>query len=268
MERPDIFTTGLEQAGHFFLHGFTARQGGVSRTPYDSLNPALHVGDNPDTVIANRRTICEAAGVPLESFVFCEQVHGGEVALVTQADAGKGTMLRISPVMGVDGLITSTPGLALGIFTADCVSVFLVDPDHRAVGLVHAGWRGTAAQIVPRAIERMSESFGTDPGNLKMAFGPSIGPCCYTVGAEVRDAFLEADSSISSAFRQTGPDHWQCDLKLANSQMAQRCGVAAGNILSNELCTACDTRFFSYRREAGRTGRTLEFIVAEPSPED
>jgi YfiH family protein len=261
LEKPEILTTGLERDGPFFLHGFTARGGGVSVSPYDSLNPALHVFDDPDSVMANRQAICRAAGVPLESFVFCEQVHGGEVALVTAGDSGKGTSPDIAPVAGVDGLITSTPGVALGIFTADCAAVFLIDPDHCAVALVHAGWRGTAAGIVPQAIALMTKSFDTAPERLAVAFGPSIGPCCYTVGGDVRDAFLQTDRSVSPAFQQTDADHWRCDLKQANGLMAQGCGVPAANIRSNEICTACDTRFFSYRRDGGLTGRTLEFIV-------
>lgn len=260
MERPDILKTGLEQPGSFFRHGFTVRQGGVSRAPYGSLNPAFHVGDDPERVMTNRRAICRAADIPLESFVFCEQVHGGDVVLVAAGDAGKGTTPDISPIAGADGLVTSAPRVALGILTADCVSVFLVDPDHEAVGLVHAGWRGTAARIVPRTIERMTESFNTCPTNLKIAFGPSIGPCCYTVGTEVRDAFLIADPSVSQTFQRTHPDRWKCDLKKANSLMARNLGVPAENILSNKICTVCDARFFSYRRDGRHTGRTLEFI--------
>jgi len=261
MDDVTIITTKVKTAGNCLLHGYTMRDGGSSLGPYESLNLGLHVGDEPETVMANRRTVSRAVGIPLESFVFCEQVHGGDVAVVGATDRGRGTTPDRPPVAGVDGLVTAEPGVALGVFTADCAPVYLIDREHRAVGLVHAGWRGTAARIVARAIETMHTEFATDPGRLTAAVGPSIGPGCYQVGDDVRDSVTAAEPALAAVFEPSGDGRWQFDLKRANRLIAEQSGVPRDAVHISDICTACDRRFFSYRRDGPTTGRTLQFIA-------
>lgn len=256
-----IFTAAMENAGDFFVHGCTMRDGGSSRGPYASLNLGLHVGDDPDAVMANRRKLAESIGIPLESFVFCEQVHGGEIAVVGESECGAGTTPDRSPVARVDGLVTSTPGTALGILTADCATVYFVDCTRRAVGLVHAGWRGTAASIAARAVAVMGSEFGTEPHELVADVGPSIGPCCYQVGADVYEAVTTPNPALSPTFEPSGDDRWQFDLKRANQIIVGQTGVPTNTIHVSDICTACDRRLFSYRRDGPVTGRSLQFIA-------
>jgi hypothetical protein len=225
------------------------------------LNLGLHVGDDPDAVVANRRTVAESIGVPLESFVFCEQVHGGEVAVAGELERGAGTAPGRPPVAQIDGLVTSTPGTALGILTADCATVYFVDRVHRAVGLVHAGWRGTAASIAAKAVAVMGAEFGTEPHELVAAVGPCIGPCCYQVGLDVYEAVTTPNPALSPTFEPSGDDHWQFDLKRANRMIVEQTGVPTTAIHVSDICTACDPRLFSYRRDGPVTGRSLHFIA-------
>jgi len=256
-----IFTIAMEDMGDFFVHGFTTRDGGSSVGSHASLNLGLHVGDDPDAVMANRRKVAESIGVPLDSFVFCEQVHGGKVAVVGESEHGAGTAPDRPPVARADGLVTSTPGTALGILTADCAAVYFVDCTRRAVGLVHAGWRGAAASIAARAVAVMGAEFGTDPHELVAAVGPSIGACCYQVGADVYEAVTTPNPALSATFEPSGDDRWQFDLKRANQMIVEQTGVPTNSIHMSDICTACDRRLFSYRRDGPITGRSLQFIA-------
>jgi YfiH family protein len=146
-----------------------------------------------------------------------------------------------------DALLENTPGSLVGVKTADCVPILLVDEQHRAVAAVHAGWRGTAAQIVRNAAEEMGRHFGTRPADLHAAIGPSIGACCYEVGPEV-----------ACHFGQEGRCH--IDLCEANRKQLNRAGVSPGRIYEAGLCTMCMAeQFHSYRRDRAGAGRMLSF---------
>ncbi len=208
------------------LHGFSDRFGGVSRGPYASLNVGLHVGDEPADVIENRRRLCRALGVDPESLVVGEQVHGIQVAVVTAADKGRGAFSLTDVVPGVDALITDTPGVALFAMYADCVPVFLYDPRRRAVGLAHAGWKGTVAGIARRTVQAMHETFGSRPADMyARPIGPSIGPCCYEVGPEVAGQFASRRSPRSSG---RNGHRQRVNLWAANEQQLTETEIAAG----------------------------------------
>jgi len=183
------------------------------------------------------------------------------VAVVNETHRGAGATPARPPIAGTDGLIASVPGVALGILTADCASVYLVDRVNRAVGLVHAGWRGTSALIVSKAVDMMCSEFGTDPRRLVVAIGPSIGACCYAVREDVRAAFTTAAPSLAAAFERRDDSRWQLDLKRANRMIAEHKGVPPEAIHVSNICTACDRRLFSYRRDGPTTGRSLQFIA-------
>jgi YfiH family protein len=168
-----------------------------------------------------------------------------------------------------DALVTSTPDTPLVILTADCAAVLLWDPARNAVGIAHAGWRGTVARVVAATVARMRASFGSNPRDLLAAIGPSIGPCCYEVGAEVIDAVVAAfpgdagellqhpDMASAGSFRASvNEDRRHFDLWRANERVLVEAGVAEANIEVAGLCTSCRTDlFYSHRAERGNTGR-------------
>lgn len=158
--------------------GITSRHGGASSAEWSSLNCALHINDNLDDVIHNRKQVARALGFSFERWTCAEQVHGNEVQRVTIQEAGRGNRSRETAFQGKDSLVTNEPGILLTAFFADCVPLFFVDPDTRAIGLAHAGWRGTTAEIARKTVEAMSRNYGSRPETLRAAIGPSIGPCC------------------------------------------------------------------------------------------
>jgi hypothetical protein len=196
--------------------------------------------------------------------------------LVHRVDA-----LPEKPLIG-DGVITGTPGLLLAVETADCLPIVLVDPEHRAVGVFHAGWRGTLKRIVEKGVGAMRGAFLSEPARMKAAIGPGIGACCYEVGEEVREQFQSQFSYAAELFEErTERDpvrekyplmfmsvrplgHTEqarktyLDLSAANRRQLLDAGLQEGNIGAVELCTACRTDlFFSYRAEKGQTGRQM-----------
>jgi YfiH family protein len=156
----------------------------------------------------------------------------------------------------VDALVTDTPGLPLALMYADCASVFLFDPVRRAIGLAHAGWRGTASEIALRTVETMADAFGSVPGELYAGLGPHIGPCCYAVGPEVVHAFEKWPGAVLKR-----GDRFHADLGAANRAQLLSAGVLEARITVSTPCTSCHADdFFSYRRE-GTTGRMAAVMM-------
>jgi len=239
--------------------GISLRGGGVSTGPWTSLNLALHVGDEADAVLENRRRLSLAAGFAPEAWTCAEQTHENRVRLVTASDRGAGRLSRETAFPATDALITREAGILLVTFHADCVPIFFFDPARRAVGLAHAGWRGTASRVAIRTVEAMEEAFGTRPGDLLAAIGPSIGPCCYEVGEDVAGAIGVPEATREAGGRAGG--RFLLDLKEANRQFMIKAGLAPNRIEVSGYCTCCRTDlFFSHRGEGGRTGRLAAFI--------
>ncbi|HVZ71098.1 MAG TPA: peptidoglycan editing factor PgeF [Polyangia bacterium] len=240
-----------------FRHGFTTRAGGVSPPPQDSLNVGGKWGDAPENVAENRRRIARAAGAPL--FV-ATQVHGADVARVHANDTP-------ADVAGarVDALVTDRADVALAIFVADCIPALIADPRTGAIAAAHAGWRGTVAGVLPAAVRALAAHFGASPADLRVALGPAIGPCCFEVGPEVVAAFEDAlPGARPAGVIVEGPPGGKprVDLKRANAILLERAGVDPANVDAGPECTASDpTRFFSYRRDRGRTGQHLGVIA-------
>jgi YfiH family protein len=163
-----------------------------------------------------------------------------------------------------DGLITGAAGIAVGVETADCVPVLLVDPSGPAVGAVHAGWRSTVKQIVRKAVLRMQHLYGTDPARMVAAIGPAIGPECYEVDEPVMGPLREAFPFWKDVAGARGNGRWSLDLVKANRLELEGCGLRERNIHSLGLCTSCrHDLFYSFRRD-GRTGRMLSAIMIRP----
>lgn len=259
----------LDRTG-LVVHAFTTRIGGVSRPPYDTLNMGLHVGDDPNCVIENRRRVARALNVPFEALVAGEQVHGNAVAVVGPAQVGAGGCDLETALAGVDGLATGEAGIVLMGHYADCVPILLLDPAAPAVAVVHAGWRGTVAGIARSGCEALRRAFGGDPSRFLAAIGPCIGKCCYTVGETVRDAFVANGGekvwrAVSEACcpepGQAGRT-WRLDLAHANRLQLEEAGLRPENIDTAGICTSCrQDLFFSHRGSKGRTGRFAALIT-------
>ncbi len=229
-----------------FRHAMLTRLGGASRGAFEALNLGGSVGDEPAAVAENRRRVFDALGIESARVVSPYQVHGCRVARVDGSDGGQ-------VILETDGLITDEPGLGLLLRFADCVPVLFHDPEHQAVGLAHAGWRGTAAGVVPAAVRAMTTAFNTRPQHLWAGIGPAIGPDHYEVGVEVVEAVRATlPSSVNVAERKG--DRWYLDLPGAVA--AQLDALAVGHVAASGLCTACRTdEWYSHRAEGGATGR-------------
>lgn len=240
-------------------HCFAARHGGVSASPCDSLNLALHVKDEHDSVLENRRKLASSMGLAPLKITTAEQIHSNSVAIIRASDAGSGAESFTDSICDTDALITNVKSIPLTLFFADCVPVFILDPVNQAIGLAHAGWKGTALKIASETLIAMKQAFKTDPDHCLAAIGPSIGRCCYDVSEEVSDRVVSAAQDIRVAAR-IHTDHSRLDLKMANWAILRAAGVQEKNIAISPLCTACESDFFSYRRD-GTTGRMAAVIA-------
>lgn len=237
--------------------GFTTRRGGISLAPYESLNLGAHVGDDPAHVMANRRRVWHDLGITEANVVLAEQVHGSVVTVVT---AGSGA----APIAGADALVTDTPDLLLMLFFADCVPVYLVDPVRKVIGLAHAGWRGTAANIASKTLQTMTSEFGCQPSTCFAAVGPSIGEGSYEVGPEVADQFRSLPGARASSVVMPRSDlggTYNLNLRAVVFGQLLYAGVPAGSIAVCDEDTFRNKRdFFSYRRDGTATGRMAGFL--------
>jgi YfiH family protein len=244
-----------------FAHGFSTRAGGVSAPPYDTLNLGARWGDVLASVEENRRRLLRAAGVAGPLYV-ARQVHGTDVARVRAGDDA-------SAIAGVeaDALITGDPGVALGVFVADCIPAVLVDPRTGAIAAAHAGWRGTVAGVLPAVVRALATEFGARPADLRVVLGPAIGPCCFEVGPEVAREFETVLSGAADAADVVMPSprgaagKWHVDLKAANRLLLARAGVGPDAIDAMADCTCHDgARFYSYRRDR-ETGQLMGIVA-------
>jgi YfiH family protein len=231
------------------LHGVFTRLGGVSRKPFDSLNLSISVPDDHEAVMENRRRFYAAVGTSRSLAVRTIQVHGTNVAVVGPTD--------VAVVQSAtDGLVTATPNLPLVMAFADCTPIMLYDPIRGAVGIAHAGWRGTVAGICQATVRKMVDSLGCSPADIRGAIGPAIGPCCYEVGPDVIGAVQAAFGEVDALFRPhpAQGDRLYFDQWAANELALRRAGVQ--QIERADICTACRVdEFYSHRAESGRTGR-------------
>ncbi len=241
---------------------FTTRNVSKGHPSSGNLNTGLHTGDDPIHVLENRKLIFGSLGLEFDSFTAAQQVHGANVVRVNEGERGRGAHRYKDAIPATDGLITDLPGVPIGVFTADCVPIFLFDPVRKSVGIVHAGWRSAAVGIAGTAVKRMNDEFGSNPADMWAAFGPSIGSCCYEVGRDVFDAFSKAFENTASFFRQTKDDKWHLDLWLANRCQLEEAGLDGTRIIETKICSACNSdEYFSARKLGSRTGRTLSVIA-------
>ncbi|MBE6960685.1 MAG: peptidoglycan editing factor PgeF [Ruminococcaceae bacterium] len=240
-------------------HCFTTRLGGVSTGIFDSLNLACHRGDDAKNVEENYQILANALGFDLKNIVLTRQTHSDIIRVVTKADCGG---LDHHTYPECDGLITNVPGLALVVFTADCTPILLHDPITGAVGAVHAGWRGTAADIAGKAVRAMADTFGCDPGNIRAAIGPNIDQCCFATDADVPKAMVKALGNDALQHILTAEGKYYIDLKAINAMLLWNAGVK--HIEASTSCTMCQSdRFWSHRVTRGNRGSQGAIIVCK-----
>jgi purine-nucleoside/S-methyl-5'-thioadenosine phosphorylase / adenosine deaminase len=258
----------------WLVHGFSTRPGGTSEIDGEKvLNLGAVEWDKRENVEENKKQFQAAVGASDLNFVSLHQIHSDVVRIfdATPSKQSKG-----------DALATNSAGLLLGVRTADCSPVLVVDPRKRIVAAIHAGWRGTLARIVAKTIGQMQMEFACHPNDLLAAIGPTIGGCCYEVGTEVAADFSAKFSNASEFFdelrtgdepnplqwlnmmppgHQPPPKKVLLDLKKANRAQLLEAGVLEKNVFVTNLCTSCDVdRLFSYRKEGATSGRLLAVI--------
>jgi len=231
------------------VHGFTTRSGGVSSGELESLNLGWREQEQEACLVENWERVASVLGVEATAIAMVDQVHG-EVVLVANDGGG---VLR--PVGQGDGLVCTRRGHGVAVRVADCVPILMACQD--GVAAVHAGWRGTAAAIVCRAVEALCETCGVLPGDLVVAIGPCIGPCCYQVGEEVVVGIGQHLERKRFVVGRSDPP--RVDLALANRLMLEAVGVS--DIECLDCCTRCDPRFYSHRGDGALTGRFAGVIA-------
>lgn len=279
----DVLRADSLAAVPWLVHGFSTRAGGFSKVyGGGALNLGFTAQDSRAAVERNRQAFAAAVGgmtkksaAPLP-IATLRQIHSDLIHHVSG--------IPEKPTAG-DGLVTSAPGILLAVLTADCLPIILADMKRHAIGVFHAGWRGTVNRIVEKGVGEMRRDFGSRPADLKAVIGPGIRSCCYQVGPEVGDAFESQFSYASALFRHTkktdeihekypllfltsrAPGHSELpqqiflDLSEANRRQLLDAGVLKKNISEITLCTACRTDLlFSHRAERGVAGRMMAAV--------
>lgn len=236
-------------------HAFLSRIGGVSKPPFNSLNFDNRDTDTNENIEKNRDKLSKTLDVPVKNLVLVNQVHGSKVLVIKDSNpAGQ-------PVVEADAIITNIAQVPIGIMTADCLPVLIYDPVKKAVAAVHAGWKGSAGGVSIEAINAMRLQYGSDPKDMVAALGPYIGPCCYSVRENVVDEFKNRFGSYTG-YIQKFKDEIRLDIGLANIEQLTGSGIPKANISFEPVCTSCNNAlFFSYRKDGGRTGRQLSYIM-------
>jgi len=238
-------------------HFISTRKGGVSKPPFDSLNLGLNVGDDPDKVMKNRKRLAAAIGIPLRHFTIGEQIHSGNVTIISEESRGKGSTNNKEAINATDAMVTNVAGICLVILVADCVPMLFFDPAQRAIGVAHAGWKGTLQLIAQKTVMAMEKAFGSLAEDIVVGVGPSIGPCCYKVGPDViSQVEIIFHTKKEYILNESKGGEGYFDLWRANEMQLLDAGIERKNIEMAMSCTCHNSDlFFSYRHQKGVTGR-------------
>jgi len=249
----------LAAEGIAVSHAFTTRHGGVSQGAFASLNISMHRGDADENVAKNLQILADALQFDPKKLVLTRQTHSDIIRVVTAADH---IGIDHHEYPECDALVTAEPEVALMVFTADCTPILLHDPMTGAVGAVHAGWRGTAADIVGKTVRAMEENFGAKRENIRAAIGPNIAACCFETDADVPQAMLAALGDKAKEFIRAEKDKHYVNLKALNACFLRRAGVTKIEI--SDDCTMCQNRrFWSHRITVGNRGSQGAIIVCK-----
>ena len=253
----------------------TTRHGGVSEGNYASLNINEYCGDSKANTDANRLLLANELGIDANHIIMPHQTHGVESRIIGEEFATLPDGVKKMLLEGVDAVMTNIPGMCIGVSTADCIPVLLYDEEHHAAAAIHAGWRGTQARIVHKAVQEMRMAYQTDPAKLKAVIGPGISLDNFEVGDEVYADFEQAAfdmSTIAEERIKRNPNaddpakaferKWHINLPLANIQMLTHNGVDEANIINTGICTFDNAdNYFSARRLGIESGRIYTGII-------
>lgn len=241
----DIAIPALDRLG-IIRYAFTTRQNGLGARTQGIKQPD------------DWKPVTDAFGIAPDRLVTVTQVHG---ETIVRAEESNYKSVRSAEA---DAIITRERGLAIGVETADCVPILLVDPAIPAVAAVHAGWKSTVQKIVQKAVGKMRQEFGAEARRVIAAIGPAIGPECYEVDEPVMGPVRETFPFWKEVTSPHGVDRWGLDLGRLNRRELMEAGLPAENVYSFGLCTSCNPDlFYSFRRE-GRTGRMLSVVMIKP----
>ena len=265
----------------FIKHGFSTREGGASEGYFSSMNLSYNRGDEPENVDYNFGKICEVLEIETKDLVLSDQVHETKVHVATKEDC-QGENLRERKLKGIDGLITNQEKVALCTSYADCVPLYIVDKEKKAIGHSHSGWRGTVGKMGKKTLEKMEKQFGTKADDVSVVIGPSICQKCYEVSQDVKDAFEDfvdsdliakkqniekeyVENMIDAVFLKKDNQKYNLDLWLANQLIFMEAGVKKENISVSCMCTCCNHEiFYSHRASCGKRGNLAGFLMLEP----
>jgi YfiH family protein len=212
-----------------------------------TLRPAdFTLTDDGYTLSERQREYFAKHGMPMDRVVCCRQVHGDGILVIEKMTDIPGAVVE------GDALVTTVRGLAIGVRTADCLPVFIADPEHGVIAVVHAGWRSTYKKIVPKTLEVMHKRFGTSPASVRIVLGPAISAGCYPVGEEFRNYFPERTYAEG--------DGWRFDVVAENQAQLEASGVPSAQITSLGMCSFTDEKCHSFRRDGDASGRMLSFM--------
>jgi polyphenol oxidase len=215
-------------------------------------NMSFSFGDTRQT-LENRKRFLDQLGIDYRDLITAKQVHGKNVQLVTIRDMRRGALNYESSLPDTDGFITQEPGVPIAILTADCLSVFIYDPVHRAIAILHAGWRSTEQNIAQEGVLVMQNEFGSTPKDLLVGFGPSIRSCCFEVEKNFKSNFpfglIELEGRL------------YMDISLINQRQLVNSGVSQKNIFDPGFCTFSNDDFFSFRKDGQLAGRMISVIM-------
>lgn len=230
------------------IHGIFMRHGGISPSPWDSLNFGSSVGDDINNVLENQRCAFMCLGLDFKNSYNVHQIHSNNLVIANAPKPGG------LPYEKADIILTDQPGVVLVLRFADCVPMMFYDPEHQAIAIAHAGWRGTVKCVAKTVVDAMSQQYHTDPAKLIATIGPSVGPEHYSVGNEVVDQFVDLYKGDAYSLFTNSKGEIYLDLWKANRMQLEQVGVR--EIETSEICTVCHGEdWYSHRGEHGKTGR-------------
>lgn len=257
------YTACLTDFDRQLLSLSTSRAGGVSQEAYASMNLCHYVGDLPENVQTNRLLFCKKLGIESERLFLPHQTHEDRILKIDEAFLHVSQETQLQLLEGIDGLITDRKRVCIGVSTADCVPVFLYDPVKQAIAIIHAGWRGTVARIVSKAVFLLKEQYGSDAVDLHAAIGPCISQAHYEVGEELYTVFTTHLFPVDHCFaRHPVTARWHLDLREANRWLLMESGIPGQQIEISGICTyAQSSTYFSARKSGVYSGRIASCMM-------
>lgn len=238
----------------------TTRKGGVSQGNYGELNVNAFCGDDPKAITTNRKALCQELGIDMQHLIMPHQTHGTEIRQIAEDFLTLPENVKSMILEGVDAVMTNVKGICIGVSTADCIPILLYAPSQNVICAIHAGWRGTVAKIVTKAIAALVMHYHVNPNELKAIIGPGISLDSFEVGDEVYEQFAAANFNMEAISQRK--EKWHIDLPACNRIQMEEMGVKTGNIIVSDICTMKNSdEYFSARKLGIESGRIFTGIL-------